>query len=139
MESAITSLLCRCSVISPVQLIVQVTSQVLVRCHHLNVCSQDVHLYTGLSVPSQIHHQLFGLPGIQLEMVTLAPVHKVLNKFSVGSVVPVPDEADDSTVVSEPLYMAVKGLVVEVCSVQGEQERGQDCSLWGSRTADYCV
>ena len=29
--------------------------------------------------------------------------------------------------------------MVEVCGVQGEQERGQDCSLWGPCTADYCV
>ena len=35
--------------------------------------------------------------------------------------------------------MAVRGLVVEVCGVQGEQERGQDCSLWGPCTAGYHV
>lgn len=29
--------------------------------------------------------------------------------------------------------------MVEVCSVQGEQERGQDCSLCGPCTADNCV
>ena len=78
-------------------------SQVLVRCHHLNVCSQDVHLCAGLFVPVEIHHQLFGLPGVELEVVPPAPVHKVLNKFSVGSVVLVPDEADDSRVVRELL------------------------------------
>ena len=32
--------------------------------------------------------------------------------------------------------MAVGKLVREVCSVQGEQERGQDCCLWGHCTAD---
>ena len=32
--------------------------------------------------------------------------------------------------------MAVEGLVGEVCSVQGEQERGHECSLWGPCTAD---
>ena len=51
--------------------------------------------------------QLFGLPGIELEVVPLAPVHRVLNKFSVGSFIPVPDEADDSRVVRELLQMAV--------------------------------
>ena len=35
------------------------------------------------------HHQLFGLPGTELEVVLLAPVNKVLNK-----IVSVPDEAD---------------------------------------------
>ena len=84
---------------SPVQFIVQVNSQILVRCHHLNVCSQDVHLHVELFLPVEIHHQLFGLPGAELEVVPLAPVHKVLSKFSVGSVVPFPDEADESRVV----------------------------------------
>ena len=32
--------------------------------------------------------------------------------------------------------MAVGRLVREVCSVQGEQERAQDCCLWGHCTAD---
>ena len=54
-------------------------------------------------MPAEIHHQLFGLPGVKLEVVPLAPVHKVVNKFSVGSVVPVPDEADDSRVIRELL------------------------------------
>ena len=35
----------------------------------------------------------------ELEVVLLAPVHKVLNKFSVGSVAP--DEADDSRAIRE--------------------------------------
>ena len=75
-ESALTFLICCCSVISPVQLIVPVNSQVLVRCHHPNVCSQDVHLCAGLFVPVEIHHRLFGLPGTELEVVLLAPVYK---------------------------------------------------------------
>ena len=103
MESALTFLVCSCSVISPVQFIVQVNSQVLVRCHHLNVRSQDVHLCAELFVPAEIHRQLFGLPSVELEVVPLATVHKVLNKFSVGSVIPVPDEASDSRVVRELL------------------------------------
>ena len=61
--SALTFLVCSCNVISPVQFIVQVNTQILVRCHHLNVHSLDVHLCAGLSVPVEIHHQLFGLPG----------------------------------------------------------------------------
>ena len=54
-------------------------------------------------LPAEIHHQLFGLLGIELKVVPLAPVHKVLSKLSVGSVVPVPDEADDNKVVREHL------------------------------------
>ena len=45
-------------------------------------------------VPAELHQQVFGLPCV--EVVLLAPVHKVLNKFPV-----VPDEADDSRVVRE--------------------------------------
>ena len=77
MECALTFLLCCCSVITSVQFIVQLNSQVLVRCHHLNVCSLDVHLCARLSVPAEIHHQLFGLPGVELEVVLLASVYKV--------------------------------------------------------------
>ena len=73
------------------------------RCNHLSVCVLDVHLCAGLSVPVEINHQLFGLPGVELEVVLLAPVYKVLNKFSVGSVVPVLDEADNHRVVREVL------------------------------------
>ena len=29
--------------------------------------------------------------------------------------------------------------MVEICGVQGDQERGQDCSLWGPCTAGYCI
>ena len=43
-------------------------------------------------MPVEIHHQLFGLLGVELEVVPLAPVYKVLNKFSVASVVLIPDE-----------------------------------------------
>ena len=63
-------------------------SQVLVRCRLLNVCSLGVHLYARLFVPVEIHHQLFGLLSVELEVVPLAPVTKALNKFSVGFVVP---------------------------------------------------
>ena len=52
-QSALTFLVCSYSVISPIQFIVQVNYQVLVRCHHLIVCSLDVHLINKLSVGSQ--------------------------------------------------------------------------------------
>ena len=60
--------------------------------HDPVILSAATRLCAVLSVPVQIHHQLFGLPCIELEVIPLAPVHKVLNKFSVGSVVL--DEAD---------------------------------------------
>ena len=43
------------------------------------------------------------MSGADLEVVPLAPVYKLLNKFYVGSVIPVPDEANDSRVVRELL------------------------------------
>ena len=49
MESALLVLICCCSVIIPVQLIVHVNSQVLVRCHHFNVHSLHVRS-CGISV-----------------------------------------------------------------------------------------
>ena len=62
-------------------------------------CLFPVCMCAGLSVPAEIHHQLFGLPGVELEVILLVAVHKALNKYFVGSVVPVPDEADDSRVI----------------------------------------
>ena len=47
-------------------------------------CSLDVHLCAELSVPAEIHQQLFGLPGVQLEVVLLAPIHKKRLKVDVG-------------------------------------------------------
>ena len=76
MESALTFLVCYCSMISLVQFIVHVNSQVLVRCRHLNLRFLDVHLCAGLSVPAEIHHQLFSVPGVELEVVLLAPVYE---------------------------------------------------------------
>ena len=51
MESALTCVVCCCSVINPVQFIDHLNSQSLVRCHHLSVLSQTVHLCVGLFVP----------------------------------------------------------------------------------------
>ena len=90
-----------CSVISPVQFIVQVNSQVHVRCHHLNVLCLDGHLYAWLSVPSSLVFPTLSWRWFHL-------VHFCTSHLP-------------------PLY------------IQGEQERGQDCSLWGPCTADYCV
>ena len=56
-----------------------------------------------LSMPAEIHYQLFGLLGIVLKVVPLAPIYEVLVNFVF------------------PWW--------EVCSVQGEQKRGQACSL----------
>ena len=87
-----------------VQFIIQVNSQVLVRCHHLNVCFQDVcTCMQGCLNLWKYTTSSLCLPCIKLEMVWLAPVFEVLNKFYVGSVVPIPDEADDSRVVRELL------------------------------------
>ncbi|KAL4001054.1 hypothetical protein ACER0C_006353 [Sarotherodon galilaeus] len=46
------------------------------------------------------------------------------------------DEADYCRVIRELLQEALGGVVGEVCSVDGEEERSQNRSLWGPRTAD---
>ena len=38
---------------------------------------------------------------MSLVLVLLAPVHKVLDEFSVGSIIPIPEEANDSRVIRE--------------------------------------
>lgn len=52
----------------------------------------------------EIHQQLF-LPWVDLEAVLVAPVHKVLDKFSVGPVIIVSHEANDCR---ELLQMATR-------------------------------
>ena len=124
----------------PVQFIVQVYTQVLIRVHSLNVLSLDVHrCCRGVTAPAEVHHQLLGFPRVDLEAVSLAPVHKVLSQFSELPVIIICDEAYDGRVVRELLQMAGGCAAHEVCSVQGEQKGSQDCSLWRSSAADYCI
>ena len=90
MESALTIFVCSCSVISPVQFVVHVNSQLLVRCHHFNVHSLDIHLCAGLSVPVEIHHLLNASKTKEPKScwwISAGTVHKVLKEFSIGSVV----------------------------------------------------
>ena len=56
-----------------------------------------------VALPVEIYHRLFGLLGVELEVVLLAPVCKVLNKFSVGFVAPIPDEVNNDRVIRELL------------------------------------
>ena len=67
-QYALTFLTGCCSVISPIQFIFQVSSQVQVLvdvwCHHLNVHSPDVHLCAGLSVPA--HPPLYWVQGFSM-------------------------------------------------------------------------
>lgn len=81
----------------------------------------------------------FGFACINLEAVLLEPIHKALDVFSVLPVVPMCDGANDCGVVREVLKAAVGGAVSEVCSAEGEEERTQDCSLWGPCATDNNV
>ena len=94
MDAGLTFLTGRCSVIGPVQFIVQVNSQVLV---DVSVSIFVAWIFGCLCLRKSTTS--FGLPSSELESVLLAPVHKVHNKFSVGFVVPAPDEANDSRIV----------------------------------------
>lgn len=76
-------------------------TQVLVRFHHLNVHSLDVHWYRKrVFAPSEVHHQLLGFPCIELEAFQLAPIHKALGQISLLPVV-ICDEVDDCGVIRE--------------------------------------
>lgn len=99
-QSALTLSIQGAGVYRPVQLVSEVNTQVLVRVHCLNVRTQDVHrCQGGVSSPAEIHHQLFGLPCIELEVVPLAPVSKVLYLSSILPVILIRDEADNSRVI----------------------------------------
>lgn len=117
---------------SPVQFAVQMNTKVPVAVHSLNVHTLDVQwLQWRMFVPAEVYHQLLGFTGIDLEVVQLASVHKVLSQSSVLLVVPISDEADYCRVIRELLQEALGGVVGEVCSVDGEEERSQNRSLWG--------
>ncbi len=90
--------------------------------------------FTGVRrecVPVKIHHQLIGLPCVDLEAIPVAPVHKVLGQLFVLSVIHICDEADYCRVFRELLQVAVCRAVYEICSVEGEEERCQDDPLRG--------
>ena len=87
-------------------------------------------MFTGVRGQND-HHQLFSFPLIDLELVPLAPVHKVLREFPVLLVVLIRDEADGCRVIGELLQVPSGRVVGNVCSIKGEEERSQDCSLRG--------
>ncbi|XP_010783531.1 uncharacterized protein [Notothenia coriiceps] len=71
-DSALSLLVQSSIIISPVQFIVQMNTQVFVRFQNLNVCSLDVHWCRGgVLAPSEIYHQLLGLRCVQLKVVPL--------------------------------------------------------------------
>lgn len=76
-------------------------------------------------MPAEVYYQLLGFSSVDLDVVLLAPVHKVPGQFSVPLIVPISDEAKNSRVIKELLQEAVGRVVGEVCSVDGEEERHQ--------------
>ena len=78
--SALTPLMKCCGIMSPSQFIVQVNTQVLVRCHHLKAPSLDAHwCKRGVGLSVEVHPQVFHCPSIDMELVSLTQVHKVLD------------------------------------------------------------
>jgi len=61
----------------------------------------------------EVHHQLLGLTGVDVEAVLLAPFQKVLVQFSVLPVIVGRDESDDCRVIRELLQVDVVGVVIE--------------------------
>ncbi|KAI3368132.1 hypothetical protein L3Q82_007864 [Scortum barcoo] len=66
-------------------------------------CGFHHFLWWRVATPAEI--QLLGFCFVDLEVFPQAPVHKVLNKSSVPSVIPICDEANNSRVVRELLEM----------------------------------
>lgn len=90
-----------CSVSSPV--VIEVSTQVFVRVHNVNVHSLDIdHCKQVVSAPEEIHHQLFDVSHVDLEVVPLAPGH---SQFSVLPVILICEEANDRSVIRELLQV----------------------------------
>lgn len=66
---------------------------------------------------------------IDLEVVQLAPGHKILLQFSVLPVATTCYVANHCKVVRELFYVAVIRVKCEVCSGEAEQEQGQNCRI----------
>lgn len=91
-----TSLMSSGRVVSPVQFISQVKTQICISVQDLNVHSLDVcWCMWKISAAVEVHHQLLGFPIIDLEEVLLVLVNKVLGLFSVLTAVPISDEANN--------------------------------------------
>ena len=82
----------------------------------------------------EVYCQLFGLPCIGEEVVLLTPVYKVPSQSSVLRVTVVSDEANNRRVVRDILQNTAVLVVSDVCSVEGEEEGGQDGPRGGTHS-----
>ena len=73
---------CLC-VCGPLQFIVQHHTQVFVRVHNVDVCPSDADWRGQGLVPPEVHHHLFRLHHIQLQLVLLTPFDKIANQVPV--------------------------------------------------------
>ncbi|MEQ2312768.1 hypothetical protein AMECASPLE_034629 [Ameca splendens] len=88
-------------VVRPVQFVIQMNPKAL---RDLNVHTVAVQWFQWrMFVPVEVYHHLFGFSNIYLEVVVLAPVHKVLSQFSILLVIPISDEPNNCRVVRELL------------------------------------
>jgi len=123
-------------VVSPVQFVVQVNTQVLIRFYNLNVHSLDAHWYRRRAfTTAEVQHQLLGLTGVDVEAVPLAPFQKVLVQFSVFPVIVGKDEADDCRVIRELLQVCLCCIL----SLQQHCLRTEDTQLFHLHLRTYTV
>lgn len=78
-------------------------------CKNIEICVKCTKIHTKHLL--EVHHQLFTFPIADLEVVPLAPVHIVLNRSSVQSILSIGDEANGGRVISEFLQMTARQIV----------------------------
>ena len=138
-EAALSLLVKDFSVLSPVQFVVDEHPQIFVVSNNVHVMPQDGNLGQWCPGSPQIHHKVFGLCYVELQVVQLTPCDKVVHHSSVLSLLTLADTSNYSRVIRKLLKMARLCLVAEVCGVKGEEERREDSPLWGPGVADHCI
>ncbi|KAL7849955.1 hypothetical protein SRHO_G00193040 [Serrasalmus rhombeus] len=127
------------SVLSPVQFIVNIHTQIFVILHSVHTDPADGHRGHRCLVPPQVHHQFLCLCHIELQVVPLAPCDKVLHRCPVLILFTLADTSNYCRVIRKLLKVASLCAVAEVRGVEGEEEGREDSTLWDSSVADHSV
>ncbi len=100
--------------------------------------SMDIGCRWGLSLRKSTTIFL-GLGGVELQIVRPAPSHKVPVQAPVLLFLSIPYTPNNGRVIKELLHVTHVRAVFKVCGVQGEQDWGEHCSLWGSYAANHSL
>ena len=116
----------------PGQVLGDVDTQELEAVHTLHRRPLDVDVWMWVSVPPEVHDELLGLLGVQLQVVFVTPLSQTVHLLPVGGLIVVSDEADHRGVVCK-LDDGVGAMDRSaVVGEEGVEEGTHHAALWHS-------